>query len=211
MVQAPPPPLDFLDTLSRVMGQDVSRETFLTLQTHVSLVAEASQVHNLIGARELPKVWVRHVLDSAQLFPFLRTAHGVADLGTGAGFPGVVLAILGVHPMHLVESTLKKCRFLEHVSRETFVPLEIHSRRCEDILSLPVTHVISRAMAPISQTLVWMRPWVQPHQSLVLLKGARALEELETAKKIAHFRVETHPSQTDPSGHILVLRQIRFL
>lgn len=211
MVQAPSPPPDFLSALSRVVGQNVSRETFLTLQAYVSLVAEASQVHNLMGAQELPRVWGRHILDSAQLFPFLTTAGGVADLGTGAGLPGVVLALLGVRPMHLVESTLKKCRFLEHVSRETSVPLEVHAQRCEDISSLPVTHVVSRAMAPVSQVLVWARPWLQPHQSLIFLKGRRAYEELLAAKKIARFSVETHPSQTDPSGRVLILTRIRFL
>ena len=192
-----------------VAGTIVSRETIGALETYVRLLAEASSKQNLIGPKELPYIWVRHIVDSAQLYPYVCHAHSVTDLGTGAGLPGVVLSLLGVPKMYLIDATQKKCDFLENVSRETNRRFSVMNARVEALKKPPSKMFVSRAMAPLDRLLEWVSPWVKKDHTFVLLKGARALEEVEVAQKKFSFGVKAFPSETDPNAHVVHITNIK--
>lgn len=204
-----PCPKEVLSALEALVGENVSRETISQLETYVRLLGAESAKYNLIGPKEFPHIWTRHILDSAQLFPLVKNAAGVTDLGTGAGLPGVVLAALGAKNVHLVEATQKKCRFLEIVSRETNLPLHILNQRVEALSVAPTPVCVSRAMAPIARALSWAAGWLKSDHTLIFLKGARAPEEIEAAQAHHVFDVETTPSQTSPEGHIVVIKNFK--
>lgn len=139
----------------------VSRETEERLAVYVDLLHRWQTIKNLVGSGTLNEVWTRHIADSAQIVPLVPNAAVWADFGSGAGFPGLVTAILirslPNATVHLVESNHRKCAFLREVARETGAPVEIHAGRIEDVVpSLPCVDALSaRALAPLSQLVLW--------------------------------------------------------
>ena len=205
-------PSDIAAQLSLVAETNVSRETLSLIELYLEKLKEASDKQNLLGPKEWDRIWSRHVLDSAQLYPLVKRANATAltDLGAGGGFPGVVLSALGGMDVHLVESSQKKCRFLEHVSRETSLPLHVVCQRVESLAAFPSRAIVSRALAPVHQVLSWgSRLWRKEH-CLFLLKGQQAAEELLTARSLFRFDVESVPSKTSEHGTILVLQNIKI-
>ena len=164
---------------------------------------------NLVGPATLPAFWSRHALDSAQLLPLAPEALTWADLGAGAGLPGVVLAILGRHRpgfhVHLVESMSKRCRFLAAVVSELGLPASIHNARAED-LDLAVDIVTSRACAPLVRLLGYARPYFRRGATGLFLKGQDVVAEIEEATRSWDFEVEILPSLSDDRGRILRIR-----
>jgi 16S rRNA (guanine527-N7)-methyltransferase len=126
------------------------------------------------------------------------------DLGSGAGFPGLVIAILQANHarfrMHLVESTAKKCAFLSEVARATEAPVEIHCMRIEELsrhaTSLKPEIISARAVAPLPRLLELAAPWFRPGVKGLFLKGRAAKQEIEAAKRHWSFACELHPSLT---------------
>src|SRR5690606_26051983 len=148
---------------------------------------------NLVSAASLEDPWRRHVLDSAQLAGHLRPGESVADLGAGAGFPGMVLAILQAErdfgPVMLVESDQRKCGFLREVRRLTGAAAEIVVGRAESLPSLETDVVVARALAPLAVLLGYAQRHLRPGGRCLFLKGERVRDELtEVAKswKIAY-------------------------
>jgi len=164
---------------------------------------------NRVGPATLPAFWSRHALDSAQLLPLAPEALTWADLGAGAGLPGVVLAILGRHRpgfhVHLVESMSKRCRFLAAVVSELGLPASIHNARAED-LDLAVDIVTSRACAPLVRLLGYARPYFQRGATGLFLKGQDVVAEIGEATRSWDFEVEILPSLSDDRGRILRIR-----
>ena len=175
---------------------------------------------NLVGPATLPDAWTRHFLDSAQLFPLvgaaLRGRRGqpvLFDLGSGAGFPGLVLAILvrgaGLPiATHLVEADRRKAAFLAEVCRATRLAraVTIHAERIEKLSleRLPRADILtSRALAALPELLSFAAPLLAPDGVAFFLKGAKVGDELTQAAKHWKMRVERLPSRTDPSGTIL--------
>jgi 16S rRNA (guanine527-N7)-methyltransferase len=149
------------------------------------------------------------VLDSAQLFPLIpEGARVLIDLGSGAGFPGLVLAILGVPEVHLIESDARKCAFLREAARVTGTPVAIHAGRIEAMAPLPADVITARALAPLPKLLDIAAPFLQPHSICVFLKGKTAAEELRQARRQWQMKEEILPSRTDPAASILALRQV---
>ncbi len=173
------------------------------------LLEKESSKYNLIGPKELSHIWTRHVLDSAQLYPYVCRANGVTDLGSGAGLPGVVLSLLGVSNVFLVEATQKKCQFLEIVSRETAGAFSVINGRVEHLKKAPTKMFVSRAMAPSDRLLGWVLPWVASDHRFVLLKGMRALEEIKDAQKQFSFDVQVSPSETQSGAHVVQVTNIK--
>ena len=202
-------------------GRDpISREAFagLTgaddraladLEVYRDLLEDWSQRMNLVGPATLPAFWSRHALDSAQLLPLAPGALTWADLGTGAGLPGVVLAILGRHRpgfhVHLVESMAKRCRFLQAVIDRLGLPATVHNARAED-LDLTVDIVTSRACAPLARLLGYARPYFRKGATGLFLKGQDVVAEIEEATRSWDFEVEILPSLSDDRGRILRIR-----
>jgi 16S rRNA (guanine527-N7)-methyltransferase len=195
-------PLDF----ARDTG--VPRETLSRLSTYVNLLVERNEHLNLVAASTLPDVWRRHVLDSAQLAPLIPThATTIVDLGSGAGFPGMVLAImLSDHPgltVHLIESIQKKCRFLEEVAVKTAAVSQVHPARAEDVKGLKADVVTARAVAPLDRLLALAHPFFGPATTGLFLKGKALNDELTHATKSWKLDATPIPSKSDPSGTVL--------
>ena len=194
---------------------NVPRETLAKLQTYLDCLAKWQTSHNLVGETTMADPWCRHFLDSAQLLRRYREEHpgeGSAiwlDLGSGAGFPGLVLAILGVGEVHLVESNGKKCTFLRRVINQTGAKAVVHQSRIEALDSFPVDVITARALAPISEILAFGEKFCGNGSEYWLLKGAGAQRELTEAGKYWKLDWRSFPSITDDSGAVLRLRECK--
>lgn len=187
----------------------VSRETMERLKTYADLLVKWQTRINLVGPDTIPSLWQRHFLDSAQVFPILpQPVHRLVDMGCGAGFPGLVLAIMGVPDVHLIESDVRKCAFLREVARVTQTPITIHNTRIEAVAPLGADVVTARALAPLEKLLGWAERHLLPEGHCVFLKGRGVEDELTQACKEWNITSERFPSQTDPSGTILHLKEV---
>jgi 16S rRNA (guanine527-N7)-methyltransferase len=163
---------------------------------------------NLVGPSTLPDFWLRHAYDSAQLLDHAPDAKMWADLGAGAGFPGVVLAILGKERrlrLHLVDSLQKRCRFLQAVADELKLPVEIHHARAETFRRKDVEIVTARALAPLPRLLTYAEPLLKSGATGLFLKGEGVDAELTEARKHWTFQHALTPSLSDSRGRILKL------
>ncbi len=164
---------------------------------------------NLVGRGTLGDIWRRHFLDSAQLLPLLADRATVLDMGSGAGFPGLVLAIMGDCTVHLVESDARKCAFLFEATRRTAAEnVHIHNVRMENLAPFPVDVVTARALAGVDKLIDMATPFLAADSGCLFLKGGKAQQELTTALKNRTMDTETIQSQTDPSGTILKICNI---
>lgn len=213
-------PQDFCRAMEESVGTAVSRETLGRLERYAALLAKWTRAINLIGPATLPDLWRRHFLDSAQLLRYLPpTPEGrprvIADLGSGAGFPGLVLAILGAGEIHLVESDRRKAQFLREVSRETAAGARVHEGRIEELSPLCADCITARALAPLDRLVDYALPHLAPAGVLLFLKGAEAAAELTAARarwsmperRIAGGGLESEAwtSISDPRGQVLRL------
>lgn len=182
------------------------------LEAFIERLAEANAVMNLVGPDTLPDVWNRHIWDSAQLLDLAPKAATWADLGAGAGFPGVVLAILlkGRPDAHiwLIDSLGKRCRFLQAVVDELALPATVINGRAEE-QALGVDVVTARAVAPMDKLLGYAQPYLQRGAQGLFLKGEKAEAELIEARKVWHFESDLSVSRSDPRGRIVSVRSLR--
>lgn len=191
----------------------VSRETLARIHAYVGVLEEWNARHNLVSRTSLGDIWRRHVWDSAQLASLIpSSAMSLVDLGSGAGFPGLVLAILlrerpGFRIV-LYEATRKKCRFLEVAALAAGVSVEIRCARIEQALPEKFDVVTARACAPLA-TLLEYASRFQGHRTLNLfLKGQNVDSELTEASKCWSMRLRRHVSRSDPSGAVLQIREL---
>ncbi len=194
------------DAFARMTG--VSRETTDRLAGHLDLLRRWQKRINLVGASTLCDPWRRHMLDSAQLAPLIPSGARLADLGSGAGFPGLVLAVLRGGPVHLIESDARKAAFLREAVRATAAPAEVHNDRAES-LQLQADVVVARACAPLDRLLGLALPLLAPGGICLFLKGARAGEELDAARAGWRMTVRRHPSRSAADGVVLELGGLR--
>jgi 16S rRNA (guanine527-N7)-methyltransferase len=200
----------------------VSRETSERLEAFVSTLKKWQLAINLVAPATLPDVWHRHVADSAQLVTLAPpTARTWLDLGSGAGFPGLVVAILladrpaRVTPpsrVTLIESDTRKAAFLREAARASGVAVDIRAERIEQAATrgtvAPVDVVSARALAPLPRLFELAHPFVAPSTVLLLPKGRDVEAELELAIRHWSFEADLVPSLTDPHGRILVVRTL---
>lgn len=186
---------------------DVSRETLSALNRYVLMLRDWQEKLNLVGPATLPDAWRRHILDSAQLFPMIENPAGTVwlDMGTGAGFPGLVMAIMGVGEVHLVESIAKKCRFLEAVVDALALHdrVIIHNARLEAMTPFKADIISARALARLAQLFDWGRPFAASSTRWLLLKGQDVEAELAEAEKKWAFEYRLHASLSDPRGRVV--------
>jgi len=196
----------------------VSRETLMRLERYADLLIRWSRAVNLVSRESLHDLWRRHMFDSAQLLPLLPTIledrrRVVLDLGSGAGFPGMVLSVLGAGDVHLVESDQRKVLFLREVAREVGSDAHIHGVRVDQLPRFPVDVVTARAFAPLVRLLNEASPFLNPAEATnghapargLFLKGKKVDEELTAAQKAWQMKVKKVPSRSDPSGTVLVI------
>jgi 16S rRNA (guanine527-N7)-methyltransferase len=183
------------------------------LQTYLELLTDWNARMNLVGPSALSAFWLRHAYDSAQLLSFAPTARIWADLGSGAGLPGIVLAILlretdGAH-VHLVESMLKRTRFLAEVATRLDLPVTIHHRRAEEMTAPDGLEVVTaRACAPLPRLLSFAYPCLRTGATALFLKGRDVEQELTQARLAWHFDARLHISLSDPSGRVIQLQKV---
>ena len=189
---------------------DVSHETLAPLALHLDLVRRWRRRMNLVGPRGLDDPWRRHVLDSAQLARFVPAgAARIVDIGSGAGFPGLVLALLGGDAgprVDLIESNRRKAAFLETAIRETGARAQAVCARVESRPVAPAPAVTARACAPLAKLLAWARPLLAEGGVAILPRGRRVDAELTAARRFWKMDATRHPSLSDPDGAILTVR-----
>lgn len=192
----------------------VSRETLARLKAYVGLLDDWNARHNLVSAKSLAEVWRRHVWDSAQLAPLVPAgARSLADLGSGAGFPGLVLAELlrDRVSVTLFESTGKKAEFLKAAAQRMGLMVQVRNERIEAGGQGHFDVVTARALAPLDKLLGYAQQKASPKAVCLFLKGQSLASELTQARKSWKMQVLQHPSATDPSGVILEVRELRHV
>ena len=189
---------------------NVSRETLARLKAYADLLTDWNARHNLVAKSTLPDLWHRHFWDSAQLAPLIpASAHSLADLGSGAGFPGLVLAALKPElDVTLHEATTKKCAFLEAAASRMGVKVRIRNARLEELEPRPYDVVTARALAPLPLLLGYAHRFAGPNSVCLFLKGQNMASELTEAAKYWNMKASQVPSQTDPSAAIVVVREL---
>lgn len=189
---------------------DVSRETLERLKAYADLLVKWNAKINLVSPDSIPSLWHRHIADSAQLFRFLpQNTPNLLDVGSGAGFPGLVLAIMGVPNVHLVEVDQRKVAFMREAARVAGVQVTFHAARIESIPAFQVQVVTARALAALERLLDWTEPFRRPDTLCLFLKGQTVEAELTEAHKQWTMAVDRQQSLTDPTGTILSLREVR--
>jgi 16S rRNA (guanine527-N7)-methyltransferase len=189
----------------------VSRETLARLTAYAALLEEWNNRHNLVAKSTLPDRWRRHFWDSAQLAPLIPpNARTLVDLGSGAGFPGLVLAAMlgGRLSVHLFEATTKKCDFLNAAASHMGVAVQVQNLRIEDAPVHPFDVVTARACAPLPRLLEYAQNFVGPNSVCLFLKGQNVGSELTEAHKSWKMKLRQIPSLTDPSGTIVELGEL---
>ncbi|MBV9330668.1 MAG: 16S rRNA (guanine(527)-N(7))-methyltransferase RsmG, partial [Alphaproteobacteria bacterium] len=189
----------------------VSRETLDRLEILVDFLRAQNAIHNLVSARSLEAVWQRHVLDSAQLDRLLPEGpRTLADLGSGAGFPGLVLAAMRPHTLKvtLYEATGKKCEFLRQAASRMTLPVEVHRGRIEDAPQRGFDIVTARACAPLPPLLGYAQRFTRKGTICLFLKGLNVVDELTKARQCWTFEAHCHASLSDSTGRILELRKV---
>jgi len=182
------------------------------LSLYLELVKRWNVAINLVGSSTLDDGWKRHVLDSAQLLPHIYRPDQkktVLDLGSGAGFPGMVLAIVGGCKVTLVEANARKCRFLEEVAAQTQTAVDIVNARVEDLEPWTTDFVVSRAMASLTQLLAYSFPFCAETSQCLFLKGGDVSQEIEQAHNHWFFDVELFESKTSCQGRVIRVKHIR--
>lgn len=193
--------------------QNVSRETLARLKTYQDLLEMWQKKVNLISSATQEKVWERHFKDSLQLLPYLpRKTLSLIDMGSGAGFPGLVLALARPETLKvtLVESDLKKALFLENVSRETKCEVTILRERIESLGEKVKRDIVTaRGLAPLPQLLEYTQPLMKRGTICLFLKGKNVHKEIQDSQKSWQFKLEIFPSITDLEGRILKITDLQ--
>jgi 16S rRNA (guanine527-N7)-methyltransferase len=192
----------------------VSRETLEMLEAYAALLTDWNSRHNLVSANSLPDVWHRHMLDSAQLEPLIPPkVQTLADFGSGAGFPGLVLAILRRDRLKvtLFEATKKKADFLSAVVQALALPVEVSTARIETAPAQIFHAITARAFAPLDQLLAYAHKFAGPRTICLFLKGQKLELELTEAARHWKMKSQKHPSKTHPLGVILEIRDLQHV
>ncbi|MGF1620790.1 MAG: 16S rRNA (guanine(527)-N(7))-methyltransferase RsmG [Rhodomicrobiaceae bacterium] len=203
-------PRDFASTFG------VPRETVEKLEAYAVLLANWQEAVNLVAPSTIDQIWHRHFADSAQILSHAQDAKCWLDLGSGAGFPGLVIAILLAnhedHVVHLIESNGRKSAFLSEVVRRTGAPAVVHARRIEEIASensVPTVDVVtSRALAPLNSLLGLACGFFGENTVGLFLKGRDAEQEIGEAAKHWVFEYGCMPSRTSGDGRIVEIRKL---
>jgi 16S rRNA (guanine(527)-N(7))-methyltransferase GidB len=199
------------DAASFAAAANATEARVADLSRFLDRLAEGNEVMNLVGPKTIPDFWNRHAWDSAQLLKFAPEALVWADLGAGAGFPGLVLAILGKgrdgFHVHLVESMAKRCRFLSQIVAELDLPATVHNERAEN-LDLAVDIVTARACAPLVRLLGYARPYLKSGATGLFLKGQDVAAEMSEAARSWEFEADVIPSKSDERGRIVRVKSL---
>ena len=205
----PPPVTEYLTASEFGERLDVSRETLERLERYVDLLLKWQRAINLIGPKTTQDIWSRHILDSGQLMAHLPETSGpVVDLGSGAGLPGMVLAIMGLPHVSLIEADARKCVFLHEAARHTETRVEIVNSRIEAAKIDPATVVLARAVAPLSRLLDLAQSVSKLNTVYFFLKGKNFKNELTDIENNWNMTLHVIPSRSSAEGVILKMESL---
>jgi 16S rRNA (guanine527-N7)-methyltransferase len=202
------------DSRDAVLSElSVSRETEARLQEFIGLLEKWNSAINLVSKTTMNQAWQRHILDSAQVFDHGKTAERWLDIGSGGGFPGLVVAILAKEKapemlVTLVESDQRKAIFLRAACQALGLRTSVLANRAEAIAPQAADVISARALAPLPQLCAFAKRHLAPDGTAIFLKGKSFAAEIAEARKNWNFALESHPSITDPSAVVLVLKGI---
>jgi 16S rRNA (guanine527-N7)-methyltransferase len=180
------------------------------LEDFVLLILQENQNLNLIGQSTINNIWERHILDSAQLLRFINNKNlKFADLGSGAGFPGVVLSILGLREIHLIEKAFRKSEFLRRAKLLSSGRIFVHQAKLEELAAIEFDCIVSRALAPLDQLLDYTKKFLKKSGYCLFLKGKNLPAEIETAQEKFAFTYELFPSLTSDESNIIKVSNIQ--
>jgi 16S rRNA (guanine527-N7)-methyltransferase len=206
------------DAEAFAQATDVSRETLTEVGRYRALLEDWSGRMNLVGPSALESFWLRHAYDSAQLLQAAPSPGDGptpplvwADIGAGAGFPGIILALLlkgrpGAR-VHLIESLTKRCRFLQAAVDALELPAQVHNARAESVKLTGIDIVTARACAPMDKLLEYAQPLMKAGARGLFLKGRDVESELSVARQKWKFDAVLIPSRSDPSGRIVSIER----
>ena len=190
-------------------AEQVSRETQETLRRFAELLLRWNRSINLVSAADENAVWHRHIADALQLVALIEgTPERGIDLGSGAGFPGLILSLVTGMAFDLIEADQRKAAFLREAARITGAPVRIHPVRIEDANVPPAPLLTARALAPLPRLLCMAAPFVLPGGMCLFPKGKGVDAELTDARPKWHMRVERVASRIDPEGCILRIKDL---
>jgi len=198
------------DRAAFLAANDVSRETLDRLDRVIDTLDHWRSRSNLIGPREWPVILTRHVADCFQILDLIPEDAKVVDLGSGAGFPGLIIA--AARPaghVTMIESVGKKCAFLRAAIEAAGLNATVRQERVESVEPMPADFVTARAFAPLPKLLDYAAPWLKRGASGLFFKGERWKEELTDASQTWNFAHEAIPSRVGGSGTILIIRELR--
>jgi 16S rRNA (guanine527-N7)-methyltransferase len=193
---------------------DVSRETVEMLKSYEQLVRKWNPTINLASKQSMAELWNRHIVDSAQIFPHIPDASRLClDVGSGGGFPGIVLATISKglsqdRQFILVESDQRKATFLRQVIRSLNLSAEVRSDRIESLNKIGADFLTARALAPLSKLLAFAQQHLNLQGVCIFPKGENHLEEIKDAQKLFSFELQSIQSLTDPKSAILKIHGI---
>jgi len=194
---------------------NVSREALANMRIYAQLLTKWQKKINLVSESTMQDLWSRHFYDSFQLkahFDKLATEKAkILDIGSGAGFPGLLLSMLGCGEFHMVESNNKKCAFMRQVIRDTNCNAIIHNERIENIRPFHVDYIISRACASLDKLFDLGQNFIHEETLCLFLKGQTAEQEITDARRNWAFEVEKFTSITEDSGMLLKVSHIKAL
>jgi 16S rRNA (guanine527-N7)-methyltransferase len=193
---------------SHVSRETLGPETLERFDVYAQTLRAWQPRINLVSNRSLDDLWRRHFLDSVQLGQWITPGKRVLDMGSGAGFPGLVISIITGAPVVLAESDSRKCAFLREVRRLTEANAEIAEGRIENLEAGRFDVVVARALAPLADLLDHAAGLMKPDGLCLFLKGARVDDELTDAAENWNMQVEQHPSLSDPDGVVLRIRNL---
>ena len=189
-----------------------SEETAFKLKKLVSMLLDYQKNMNLIGKSTMPAIWNRHILDSAQIEKFLpkeNKNHITVDVGTGAGFPGIVLAVMGRKDLLLCEKSIKKNIFLKAVTKEFDLKVKLYNDRIENLKATNIRTIIARAFSPLKNLILKVRCCLNSDTTLVLHKGKTYMKEIIEAKGLFCFDYKCYNSVTNSDAKILKIDNIQ--
>ncbi len=200
-----------------IAGLDVSRETMADLEAYAALVTKWTPAINLIARSSVADLWDRHITDSAQLYRHVPQSYQKwTDIGSGGGFPGIVMAIIAKTTQPdaqfvLIESDQRKATFLRTVTRELSLSVEVIADRIENVPPQTADVVSARALTALSGLIPLTKRHLSPNGVALLHKGRQSQQEVAEAQKNWSFDLEDYPSFTDPEARIIALRRIESI
>lgn len=186
---------------------NVSRETLDKLREYHDLLLKWQKKINLISPNTISEAWKRHFVDSMQVFEHLPSSKGhLVDLGSGAGFPGLVLAVMGFEKVTLIESDRRKCIFLKQVIRDLGLDnVTVINERLENVSDIKADIITARALASLDQLLKWATPFLKTETVLIFPKGRRYQEEIDNCGLVDTAKTQIFDSVTDEEAKIVFL------